>query len=73
VEEIGEMSWGEFKPLLADAIIAHLEPIQNKYHEVRGDEEYLMSVLKQGSDSANEIASKTLKAARVSMGFVGRD
>lgn len=73
LEEVGEMSWGEFKPVLADAIIAHLEPIQNKYHEVRGDEEYLKSVLKQGSDSANEIASKTLKAARVSMGFVERD
>ncbi len=73
LEEVGEMSWGEFKPVLADAVIAHLEPIQNKYHEVRGDEEYLRSVLKQGSDSANEIASKTLKAARVSMGFVERD
>jgi len=73
LEEVGEMSWGEFKPVLTDAIIAHLEPIQNRYHEIRNDEEYLMSVLREGSDSANEIASKTLKAARVSMGFVNRD
>ena len=73
VEEVKDMSWGEFKPLLAEAVVAHLEPIQLKYHAVRGDEEYLMGVLKQGSDSANEIASKTLKAARVAMGFVSRD
>jgi len=73
LEEVGEMSWGEFKPVLTDAIIAHLEPIQNRYHEIRNDEEYLMSVLREGSDSANEIASKTLKAARVSMGFINRD
>ena len=73
LEEVGDMSWGDFKPLLAEAIVAHLEPIQTRYHEVRGDEVYLMSVLKQGSDSANEIASKTLKAARVAMGFVSRD
>lgn len=72
-EEVKDMTWGEFKPVLAEAIVAHLEPIQQKYHEVRGDEEYLMGVLKQGSDSANEIASKTLKAARVAMGFVSRD
>lgn len=28
------MKWGGFKPLLADAVVAHLEPIQNKYNEV---------------------------------------
>jgi tryptophanyl-tRNA synthetase len=72
LEEVKDMSWGEFKPLLAEAIVAHLEPIQKRYHQVRQDEEYLMGVLKRGSDSANEIAIKTLKAARVAMGFVER-
>lgn len=70
--EVGEMSWGEFKPVLADAIIAHLEPIQTRYKEIREDETYLKDVLNQGADSANEIASKTLNAAKVSMGFVAR-
>lgn len=28
------MKWGGFKPLLADAVVAHLEPIQQKYNEV---------------------------------------
>lgn len=70
--EVGDMSWGEFKPVLADAIVAHLEPIQIKYKEIREDETYLRGVLKDGSDAANEIASKTLNAARVAMGFVQR-
>jgi tryptophanyl-tRNA synthetase len=70
--EVGEMSWGEFKPVLADAIIAHLEPIQTRYKEIREDETYLKDVLNQGADSANDIASKTLNAAKVSMGFVAR-
>lgn len=26
--ECGSLSWGQFKPLLADAVVAHLEPIQ---------------------------------------------
>uniref|UniRef100_A0A7S2S216 tryptophan--tRNA ligase n=1 Tax=Eucampia antarctica TaxID=49252 RepID=A0A7S2S216_9STRA len=68
-KEVKDLSWGDFKPKLADAIIAHLEPIQKKYAEVRGDEEYLTKVLKDGADSANEIASQTLTSAKVAMGF----
>lgn len=70
LEEVSDLSWGEFKPLLADAIVNHLEPIQTKYAEVRADDEYLMSVLKDGADAANDIASRTLHATRVAMGFV---
>merc|ERR1719261_616152 len=29
--EVGDLSWGGFKPRLADAVVAHLEPIQLKY------------------------------------------
>mmetsp|Transcript_23383 Transcript_23383/g.46598 ORF Transcript_23383/g.46598 Transcript_23383/m.46598 type:complete len:459 (-) Transcript_23383:54-1430(-) len=68
-EEVKDLSWGEFKPLLAEAIVAHLEPIQKKYAEVRADEEYLKGVLKEGSEAADLIAQRTLKAAKVAMGF----
>lgn len=50
MEEVKDMSWGEFKPVLADAIVAHLEPIQTKYAKIREDEEYLMGVLGDGAD-----------------------
>jgi len=69
LEEVKDMKWGDFKPVLAEAVVAHLEPIQKRYAEVRADEDYLRSVLKEGADAADEIAQKTLKAAKVSMGF----
>jgi tryptophanyl-tRNA synthetase len=69
LEEVKNLSWGDFKPLLADAIVAHLEPIQKRYQEVRKDEIYLNTVLREGADAANAIASKTLHATRVAMGF----
>lgn len=72
LSEVGDMSWGEFKPVLAEAIVAHLEPIQKRYKEVREDEGYLRQVLKDGADAADEIASKTLYNARIAMGFVTR-
>eukprot|EP00574_Skeletonema_japonicum_P012272 CAMPEP_0201717930 /NCGR_PEP_ID=MMETSP0593-20130828/3571_1 /ASSEMBLY_ACC=CAM_ASM_000672 /TAXON_ID=267983 /ORGANISM="Skeletonema japonicum, Strain CCMP2506" /LENGTH=440 /DNA_ID=CAMNT_0048208107 /DNA_START=97 /DNA_END=1416 /DNA_ORIENTATION=+ len=69
LEEVKDMKWGEFKPLLAEAVVAHLEPIQKRYAEVRADEEYLRGVLKEGADAADAIASRTLKGAKVAMGF----
>mmetsp|Transcript_16343 Transcript_16343/g.35499 ORF Transcript_16343/g.35499 Transcript_16343/m.35499 type:complete len:446 (-) Transcript_16343:45-1382(-) len=72
IEEVSDLSWGEFKPLLADAVVSHLEPIQKKYASVREDEKYLEGVLRDGADAADDIASKTLEAARVAMGFVPR-
>lgn len=44
VEEVKEMRWGQFKSTLADAIVAHLEPIQQRYHEVIADDAYLDQV-----------------------------
>jgi tryptophanyl-tRNA synthetase len=67
--EVKDMTWGQFKPVLADAIIAHLQPIQDRYHQVRGDPEYLSQVLAQGAHAADAVASRTLRAARIAMGF----
>ena len=65
--EVRGMMWGEFKPKLAEAIVAHLGPIQ--HHEVLADEAYLRNVLNDGATVAEEIAQKTLTAAKVAMGF----
>lgn len=45
MEEVAQMSWGSFKPKVADAIIAHLEPIQAKYTEVMSDPAVLDKVI----------------------------
>lgn len=37
VQEVGQLNWGAFKPKLAEATIAHLEPIQKTYNEVMED------------------------------------
>lgn len=70
IEEVKDMSWGEFKPVLADALINHLEPIQKRYYEVREDADMLNEILKEGADAANEVAQRTLHATKVAMGFV---
>ena len=34
LQEVGGMSWGAFKPVLAEAVVAHLQPVQQRYAEV---------------------------------------
>jgi tryptophanyl-tRNA synthetase len=69
ISEVGSMSWGTFKPLMGEAVIAHLEPIQKRYAEIRADQTYLDSVLASGQASAETTADLTLKWAKDAMGF----
>ena len=69
LQEVGSMSWGTFKPILGEAVVAHLEPIQKRYAEIRADQSYLDRVLEDGQTAAEETAELTLKWAKDAMGF----
>ncbi|GJP46614.1 hypothetical protein CLOM_g5884 [Closterium sp. NIES-68] len=69
-QEVEPLSWGQFKPLLADALVAHLEPIQKRYKEVTADAAYLDGVLAEGAARASEIADRTLRDTYDALGFM---
>lgn len=69
IQEVGGMRWGDFKPVLTDALIEHLRPIQARYEEVIGDQAYLDAVLADGAESAAVEADATLENVRRAMGF----
>lgn len=69
-DEVRELNWGQFKPLLTDALIAHLEPIQRRYREAVEDPAYLDSVLGDGAARAREIANRTLQDTYDALGFL---
>jgi len=64
------MRWGAFKPLLADALVEHLAPIQARYNDAVSDTALLDGVLARGAEAAAEQANATLAAVRDAMGFV---
>ncbi|MBE9077894.1 tryptophan--tRNA ligase [Romeria aff. gracilis LEGE 07310] len=68
-EECREMGWGQFKPLLAETIVAALEPIQQRYHELMRDRAYLEAVLRQGQEKAEQVALPTLDKVKTALGF----
>lgn len=67
--EVDSLTWGTFKPRLTEALVVHLQPIQQRYADIMADQVYLEAVLEDGRASANEIAGATLSDARKAMGF----
>ena len=68
--ECQDMGWGQFKPLLTETTIEALKPIQDRYHELMGDREYLDSVLREGAEKADSVASQTLTRVKDALGFL---
>ena len=68
--ECADMGWGQFKPLLAEAAVAALEPIQQRYRELMQDRSQLESVLRDGRERASVVAEANVQRVRKSMGFL---
>lgn len=67
--EVGSMTWGTFKPLLTEAVIEHLTPLQQEYHRIMTDTKYIDDVLDKGREEASAVAAKTLADAKKAMGM----
>ncbi|WP_166240622.1 tryptophan--tRNA ligase [Paenibacillus turpanensis] len=61
--------YGAFKKDLAEQVVATLEPIQQRYKEVRASGE-IHEILRRGSEKARETASVTLRQTMEAMGFL---
>lgn len=70
VSEFSGASYAEFKAVVADAVIALLEPLQEKYRALIEDREELRLVLKSGADAAQERANRMLRKVYRKVGFL---
>jgi len=61
--------YGDFKREVADAVVAELEPFQNRYKAIIESGEYL-EVLRMGAAKAKAIASKTLRRVQRAVGLL---
>ena len=68
--DCAQMGWGQFKPLLAEAAVEALRPLQQRYFELRADPVGLLQVLDQGRRRATEVADATLARVRQALGFL---
>ena len=68
--ECGSMGWGQFKPLLAEATVEALRPVQERYGQWRSDPASLAAVLARGRERAGAVAEATLARVRSALGFL---
>jgi len=62
-------SYGEFKESLAEAMVEHLNPIQEKYQKLMNNKSELANILSNGSQKIEPIASKTIREVKQIVGL----
>lgn len=68
VETYKDSGYGTFKTDLAEAIVAVMEPIQERYYELLNSKQ-LDEILDEGAKKANAVASRTLRKMEKAVGF----
>ncbi|QJC53323.1 tryptophan--tRNA ligase [Paenibacillus albicereus] len=61
--------YGPFKKELAERVVAVLEPLQQRYREIRSSG-MLEEVLKQGAEKASSVADRVVEGVKERMGFL---
>ncbi len=67
--ECGAMNFAKFKGHLADALIAHLSPISEKFNVLMGNPAYLDGIIRDGRAKAAIIADEVMDDVKSLVGF----
>ncbi|MDO6567827.1 tryptophan--tRNA ligase [Alteromonas sp. 1_MG-2023] len=62
--------YGHLKGDVAEAVVALLEPIQQRYADIRSNRDYLNDVMRNGAEKASARAEETLKKVYEAVGFI---
>lgn len=61
--------YGDFKKALAEAVVAHLEPVTKRMQEFQSDPHELMRILDAGRETAQGLAAEKIKLVRNRVGL----
>jgi tryptophanyl-tRNA synthetase len=64
--------YGQLKTDVADAVVALLEPVQERYREIRADTDRMQRILTAGAERARHRARLTLDKVTDALGFIPR-
>jgi tryptophanyl-tRNA synthetase len=63
------MRYGDLKKQVAEMVVSHLEPFQQRYREIRSEPGYLAGVLREGAERVAPIANDTVRLVKERMGL----
>lgn len=61
--------YGDFKMGVAEVVIDELRPLQERYNQLTKDKAYIDSIIKKNAQTANYLATKTLRKVQRKVGF----
>ncbi len=67
--ELSGLGYGALKEAAAEAIVATLTPIQEKYRDIVNDKTYIAGILKTNAEHAQYLANKTLRKVYKKVGL----
>ena len=63
------MRYGDLKKQVAEVVVAHLEPFQQRYRQIIEEPGYLAGVLRDGAERVRPIADETVRLVKDRMGL----
>ncbi|HLN04307.1 MAG TPA: tryptophan--tRNA ligase [Bryobacteraceae bacterium] len=63
------MRYGDLKKQVAEMVISHLEPFQQRYREITSEPGYVARVLREGAERVAPIANSTVELVKSRMGL----
>ena len=63
------LRYGDLKKTVAEAVVAGLEPIQQRYREITADPAYLKGVLREAAERVTPVANYTVRLVKQRMGI----
>jgi tryptophanyl-tRNA synthetase len=67
------MRYGDLKKQVAEAVVASLEPVQQRYREITSDPGYVAGVLEDGARRVSPLAKDTVEKTKRAMGLFTRN
>lgn len=61
--------YGDFKLKVGEAVVEELRPMHKRFDELSKDKAYIDSIIKKNADTANYLATKTLRKVQKKVGF----
>lgn len=61
--------YGDFKMRVGEAVVEELRPLQARFKELSSDKTYIDSIIKKNAETANYLATKTLRKVQKKVGF----
>lgn len=63
------MRYGDLKTQVAEMVVSHLEPFQQRYREITGEPGYVAGILRAGAERVSAIANDTVRTVKERMGL----